>query len=89
MKFLNTSVQPRGRRVMVLYRYLKPLDTLPEHHGPLAESVSPSTIKEATEALMIASTANNTLRFDLRKNGDVVISEYVYTKIKNTRFLKG
>ena len=71
---------------MVLYHYLKPSDTLTDTHTPLTESVPPSTIKESNEALTIASTANNTSRFDLRKNGSLVLSEHVYMKILNTNF---
>ena len=40
------------------YLILKPSDTIPDPHGPLAESAFPSAIEEANEALTIASTAN-------------------------------
>ena len=51
--------------------------------GPLAESVSPSTIKEANEALTIALTENNTARLDLQKNVDVTLSKH--TCIQNLK----
>ena len=60
-KIVTVSVRPSNGVILLL----KPSDTLPDPHGPLAESVSPSTIEEANEALTITSTANNTSRVDL------------------------
>ena len=41
--------------------HLKPLNTPSNLDDPLAESVSPSAIKEANETIAIASTANNAI----------------------------
>ena len=40
-----------SEKKMALYRYLQPLDALPDPNGRLSSSVSPSAIKDANEAV--------------------------------------
>ena len=59
----------------VKYHYLKPSGSVPNPHGPLAESVSPSTIQEANKVLIIASTANNVTKTQCAKNGGMALNK--------------
>ena len=42
-----------------LYKYLKPVDNLPDPSGPLSIAVSPAVIKEANEAEANEAPAHN------------------------------
>ena len=53
-KGAQNSLRSRVKE-MSLYRYLQPLDALPDPNGWLSSSVSPSAIKDANEAVRSAT----------------------------------
>ena len=66
-------------QTMILYRYFKPSDSLPDPSGPLSASVGPGEIKEANEAVRSVTRGSKPrgryAKFILEQHVQVAIGE--------------